>query len=670
MRPHNLGTLALALLLGACQVRSLDLPPVPRLGDAGGDGPGFHLGEDGGPGPGTDGPQVPDVPGDGTPPPPPDAGDPTDGGCTAQVATDPANCGRCGRICSFANAAPLCREGVCQRGDCLPGFVDRNGSPLDGCEYACTATAGGQEVCDDKDNDCDGQVDEETDKLGDLDHCGGCGKRCAFLHAAASCGGGVCALGVCEGGFVNANGMAADGCECQQSNGGTEICDGLDNDCDGRVDDVEDQDFRNDPQNCGGCRKNCTLLPHAAGTCADSGCLILACEAGYHDLDKTVENGCELGCPGGIPDGPEVCDGLDNDCDGKVDTDDDGLLVPPNFCEQRGACAGSAPRCTGGRWLCEYGPDVQTVGPNQIIGNESRCDDQDNDCDGCIDETFPEVGRRPTASGGSCAASAPAACTDSGLGQCQGRGSVSCAPGGSQTVCRITQPGAAPQAETCDGRDNNCDGIVDNGDPGDPARVREPMVAISGGGLAAPVYMYAYEASRPDATAASAGTSVARACARAGVLPWSNVTYPEAVAACLAAGKRLCTEAEWQRACETSAAEACEYAFGETCSTPKPDVCNTEEHDGDASAAGDQNLALPAGALPMCHADWGDGARIHDLTGNLREWTRAAAPGQNPVRGGAFDTVLEGGACRFRFALFDDRFRYGNTGFRCCADAP
>jgi hypothetical protein len=660
----------LALALGGCQVRSLDLPPALRVTDAGSDGPGFNIG-DGPGGTGGDGPGGAEGGGgtDGVPPPPPPDG-PGPGGCDADLDDDPANCGICGRVCGFANAAPLCRGGSCTPGDCLPGFVDVNRASVDGCEYACTRTSGGQEACDDQDNDCDGQVDEETDKLGDLANCGGCGRRCAFLHAAATCSGGVCQRGACEGGFVDANGMAADGCECQQSNGGVEICDGIDNDCNGRLDDVEDADFRSDPQNCGGCRRNCTILPHAAGTCVDSGCVILACEGGYHDLDRAVDNGCELGCPGGVPDGPEVCDGIDNDCDGQIDTADDSLLAPPNFCEQRGACAGSVPRCLGGRWLCDYGADVQTVGPNQIIGNESRCDGQDNDCDGCVDETFPEVGRRPTAVGGSCDAAAAATCRDSGVGECQGRGVMVCAPGGRQTTCQITQPGPAPQAEVCDGRDNNCDGIVDNGDPADPARVREPMVRIDGGALAAPIYMYAYEASRPDATASSPGQSPARACARAGVLPWSNISYPEAVAACQAAGKRLCTEAEWQRACETSAAEACDYAFGETCDTAKPDLCNTEEHDGNPAVAGDQNVSLPTASLPLCHASWGDAGRLHDLTGNLKEWTQASAPGQNPVRGGAFDTVLDGATCRFRFALFDDRFRYENTGFRCCADAP
>lgn len=61
------------------------------------------------------------------------------------------------------------------------------------------------------------------------------------------------------------------------------------------------------------------------------------------------------------------------------------------------------------------------------------------------------------------------------------------------------------------------------------------MVVVSGGGLTGTVYVYAYEASRPDATAAGQGTSTARACARPGVMPWTNVSYPEAAAACQAA---------------------------------------------------------------------------------------------------------------------------------------
>ena len=663
------------LLLGAgCKTRSFDLPPGVFPGNDAGmpDGPSFGL--DLGPPPDRGDAGEDDA---GDAPAPVDSGPRPDfapaDACAAgtDFTSDPGNCGSCGRVCSFANALPQCMGGMCVRGSCLPGYLDRNGQALDGCEYACTVSHDGQERCDDRDNDCDGEVDEETAKQTDLDNCGACGNRCAFLNAGASCQAGMCRLGACTAGWKNANGMETDGCECAESNGGAEICDGFDNDCNGKVDDVADRDFENDPQNCGGCRINCTVLPHAFGTCRGTSCAVLGCEIGHHDQDGNVMNGCEVSCPGGSPGTPEVCDGIDNDCDGKVDAEDDGLqAVSSNFCARRGECAGTVPRCTGGRWLCEYGAGVQVVGPNQIIGNETWCDGKDNDCDGCIDETFPQVARGPTAADGTCAAAPAASCSDSGKGACQGRGTYTCSADKTTVTCTITTPGAAPATEVCDGQDNNCDGIVDNGAANDPARVREPMVAVSGGGLAGTVYVYAYEASRPDATAASAGQSGARACARAGVPPWTNVTYVEAAAACQAAGKRLCTEAEWQRACETAAAPACGWSFASACTTSASGVCNTQEHDGDASAAGDQDRALATGALPMCYARWSDTDRIFDLSGNVREWTRARAADTNAVRGGAYDTVLSGATCGFTFAVFDDRFRHANTGFRCCADAP
>ena len=73
--------------------------------------------------------------------------------------------------------------------------------------------------------------------------------------------------------------------------------------------------------------------------------------------------------------------------------------------------------------------------------------------------------------------------------------------------------------------------------------------------------------------------------------------------------------------------------------------------------------------FPRCGAAW-SGGTIRDMSGNAREWTQARTTGQNPVRGGAYDTVLGGATCAFNFAVFDDGFRLGNTGFRCCAAAP
>ncbi len=648
--------IACVLLMAACEERSATVLVV----EAGAITP-----------PGDGGPFVPPVDGGGTAGmqgtggtagtggTTPDAQTPADA-CSASLADDPANCGACGSVCSFPNALPLCAASVCARGDCLPGFVDLDNLPETGCEYQCTASNGGAEVCDGKDNNCNGLTDEGTDLNNDVNNCGGCGIACTFLNATASCSDKMCVRGACTAGFEDANGVAADGCECAKSNGGVEICDGFDNDCNGMVDDVPGIGASDDPRHCGACNANCLALSNATGTCVQGGCSVLACAFGFANADGKSENGCELACPGGFLGAAEVCDGIDNDCDGKVDAADDSLVAVINFCQQKGECAGAAPECKNGGWVCNYGSHVELTAPNQIVSNETRCDGKDNDCDGCIDETFPQVGLKPSAAGGSCTATPAIACADDKQGVCQGKGKFVCSAGGQGVTCLVDQPGAAPAAEQCNGKDDNCDGIVDNAGAEDAARVKDAMVAISGGPIMSTVYMDAFEASRPDADATKPGNSTARACSKPAALPWTNVTAAEAAAACAAAGKRLCSEQEWQRACETSAAQACTWSFATACTTSANNTCNVYERGVGA--------AMSTGASATCHANWGANAQIFDLTGNVREWTQARTAGVNPLRGGSYDTVLEGATCQFSFLAVGDDFRFGNSGFRCCSN--
>lgn len=70
----------------------------------------------------------------------------------------------------------------------------------------------------------------------DPENCGGCGHRCQFHNAQAFCSMGKCQLGPCLPGFGNPAGASANGCECVITNGGVEVCDGMDNNCDGLID--------------------------------------------------------------------------------------------------------------------------------------------------------------------------------------------------------------------------------------------------------------------------------------------------------------------------------------------------------------------------------------------------------------------------------------------------
>ncbi len=646
--------------------------------------------------------------------------------------TDPKNCGTCGKVCSFPNATATCVAGVCAQGPCNPDYYD-NDPTQPGCEYYCLRSNNGVETCDKADNDCDGQIDEGFDKQTDVNNCGVCGKVCQFNNAAASCAAGTCVMGACDAGFKDLD-PTVPGCEyhcpvwppttnetsaatrcdgvdndcdgqvdenfptntaCGSSIGqcssGTltcqngvescvggqepqaEICDGKDNDCDGLSD--EGFDKLNDPrycENCAGCS-----IPHAIAGCVNGHCQIAVCEQGWVDNDPTIP-GCEYKC---TPTGPEICDGIDNDCDGQVDEAAD-LTVPSNACVSVGPCAGTTATCQGiYGWVCGYPSPVEkrtctqdsdcilvpcntTLGicPGELPDDESLCDNNDNDCDGLSDEPFTNKG---------------SACAQSGQqGICQGTGTFVCATNQLSTVCSITNVGQPPTNELCNGLDDDCDGKVDEAeDDAAGLGVKDATLRITRGGE--DFYIYRYEASRPGATATSAGALTHRACSSPSVLPWTNVTRSAAEAACRAiqpacggAGQppcwRLCSANEWLEACQGVAATVYPYA-----DVHQPNTCNGKENDGDGAQAGNQDVLLPTGAKSGCTAGT---EGVFDMSGNAREWTselRGAAPGPTgyTVRGGAYDTSAYGQRCDFTFAIFPESFAYPNLGFRCCRDA-
>jgi hypothetical protein len=247
--------------------------------------------------------------------------------------------------CSFAHAEHTCVHGDCQLVSCLPGYFDRdgdlvngcelrcetgtldaNGNPDDGCE--CTPTNGGVEACNDIDDNCDGEIDEGFLLLTDVTNCGACNLTCtAGPHAVPICGGGRCRY-VCESGFYDGDNQADNGCEHVECVPVVELCNGRDDDCDclgdtnsdGTIcspgDEGVDEGFdKNTVELCGPYCNACSL-PFGTSSCINGTCQLLRCDDGYVDLDNKSANGCEYAC---TPTGKESCNFLDDDCDGLVD---------------------------------------------------------------------------------------------------------------------------------------------------------------------------------------------------------------------------------------------------------------------------------------------------------------------------------------------------------------
>ena len=90
-------------------------------------------------------------------------------------------------------------------------------------------------ACNADDEDCDGNFDE-GDLSVDVDNCGACGNQCSFSNASPICVASQCELNQCNFGFGNADDFAGNGCECAILSH-FEICNGIDDDCNGDVDD-------------------------------------------------------------------------------------------------------------------------------------------------------------------------------------------------------------------------------------------------------------------------------------------------------------------------------------------------------------------------------------------------------------------------------------------------
>lgn len=269
-----------------------------------------------------------------------------------------------------------------------------------------------EELCESKtDEDCDGRIDN-------------------VLHLGEKClepkRHGACQQGIFE--CKNNNRVCT-----QITFPSTEICDGIDNDCDGYIDNIK------------GTNKPMTRSCYEGQPNTEN---VGRCRAGTQS--------CILGnwgpCENQILPQLELCNGQDDNCNKQIDED--------NACSACGS--GSSRPCyigpidTRGRGRCRDGQEIcqNSKWSGQCIGaitpQPETCNNQDDDCDGHIDnqpnsrdplQRSCYTGPANTRTQGSCA---------DGIELCQnGQWTGQC-------LWEIT-----PKPEICDGKDNNCNGQID-----------------------------------------------------------------------------------------------------------------------------------------------------------------------------------------------------------------
>ncbi len=252
------------------------------------------------------------------------------------------------------------------------GYVDDD-QDCDDADAAVHPDA--SEVCNELDDDCDGDIDDADSSLdsstastwyadGDAD---GYGDTATSTIACAQPSGFVADSTDCDDGDTSIHPAA------------TEVCNGVDDDCDGATDDADaslDTSTATlwyadaDSDGYGDASVSTLLCDQPTGTVADAG-------------------DCDDGSASTFPGADEYCDGTDTDCDGTLD-EHDALDASTWYADSDGDGYGdplaTTLGCTAPSGYLADASDCDDGSATTFPGADEYCDGIDSDCDGTLDE--------------------------------------------------------------------------------------------------------------------------------------------------------------------------------------------------------------------------------------------------------------------------------------------